>query len=165
MKPQPILPDVLQPGLKVVFCGTAASGQSASLRGYYAGPGNRFWSILHQIGLTPRLFQPGEYAAVIQYGIGLTNLAPYAVGVDSTLRPGDFDAAGLRTKIEKYAPGVLAFNGKRAAMETYGHGVAYGQQAERIGGCLVWVLPSTSGAARGFWDEAQWQALAATLQG
>jgi TDG/mug DNA glycosylase family protein len=42
-----------------------------------------------------------------------------------------------------------------------GRPVAYGPQTEPIGGATVHVLPSTSGAARGFWDIGPWQELAA----
>ena len=41
-----ILPDVLQPGLALVFCGTAAGKRSAAERAYYAHPGNMFWRAL-----------------------------------------------------------------------------------------------------------------------
>lgn len=37
-----ILPDRLGPGLRVVFCGTAAGAVSARKGHYYAGPGNLF---------------------------------------------------------------------------------------------------------------------------
>ena len=43
-----ILPDVLEPGLRVVFCGTAAGKASARAGAYYAGPGNAFWPTLHR---------------------------------------------------------------------------------------------------------------------
>jgi len=55
--PVDILPDVLKPGLKVVFCGTAAGNRSAKIKAYYAGRDNQFWAVLHRIGLTPRQFQ------------------------------------------------------------------------------------------------------------
>jgi hypothetical protein len=46
--PPPILPDVLMPGLKLVFCGTAAGTVSARRGQYYAHPQNRFWEILYR---------------------------------------------------------------------------------------------------------------------
>src|SRR5882672_9978757 len=66
-----ILPDLLVPGLTLVFCGTAPSSVSAARRAYYAGPGNRFWSILAETGLTPRRLEPEEYGLLPQFGIGL----------------------------------------------------------------------------------------------
>jgi TDG/mug DNA glycosylase family protein len=65
----PILPDVLQPNLKVVFCGTAVSRRSAEVGAYYAGRGNRFWEMLHRSGLTPRKLAPHKFPAVLEFGI------------------------------------------------------------------------------------------------
>ena len=48
-----VLPDVLVPGLAVVFCGSAVGAASARRRAYYAGPGNAFWRTLSEVGLTP----------------------------------------------------------------------------------------------------------------
>lgn len=160
-----ILPDVLGPGLRVVFCGSAAGTKSALVGAYYAGPGNRFWPTLYAIGLTPRLLSPQEFRAGRAYGIGLTDIVKRRAGEDRLLAAADFDAAGLRAKIEHYQPAFLAFNGKRAARAFYGRaGVAYGPQAGRIGQTRVFVLPSTSGAARGFWDVTYWHRLARLIQ-
>ncbi len=162
-----ILPDVLESGLRVVFCGTAAGPRSAQVIAYYAGPGNRFWNTLHRIGLTPHRLQPKQYREVTQYGIGLTNGAPYAVGLDKVLSKVDFAPDTLRQKMMIYQPRVLAFNGKKAAAMLLGRGtqtVPYGLQPETIGVTRLWVLPSTSGAARGFWDESWWRALAAWVR-
>ena len=54
-----ILPDVLGPNLKVVFCGTAAGAVSAKRRAYYAGPGNKFWQTIHK-SASPIAFQAGR---------------------------------------------------------------------------------------------------------
>ena len=59
----PILPDLLAPGMRVVFCGTAPGTASARAGAYYAGPGNRFWATLHEVGLTPILLAPGRIRA------------------------------------------------------------------------------------------------------
>ncbi len=155
-----MLPDLLAPGLRVVFCGTAAGAQSARAGAYYAGQGNRFWRTLHATGLTPRLLQPREFPLLLQYGIGLTDIAKSYSGADSGLRRGHFDAEGLRAKIERYAPHVLAFNGKRAAQAFYGADAAYGRQPQPLGATLVFVLPSSSGAASGYWNVSYWQTLA-----
>lgn len=126
----------------------------------YAGPGNRFWSILHETGLTPRLLQAQEFQDLPRYGIGLTDLAKFASGSDSSLARSDFDPAAVVSKVERYAPGILAFVGKRAARAVLGSPVDYGSQDVRIGVSEVWVVPSTSGAARGSWDTRPWHALA-----
>jgi TDG/mug DNA glycosylase family protein len=155
------LPDVLSQDLQVVFCGTAAGRRSAEVGAYYAGRGNKFWRTLYQIGLTPRLLEPAEFPLLSQYGIGLTDIAKTYSGADKGLRIAHFDREGLRHKIEHFAPRAFAFNGKKAAREFYGREVAYGQQAQPIATTTIFVLPSTSGAASGFWDVSYWQQLAA----
>jgi TDG/mug DNA glycosylase family protein len=159
-----ILPDLLLPGLNIVFCGTAAGVRSALRGAYYAGPGNKFWKTLYAVGLTPRLLEPSEFPLLPQYGIGLTDIAKTYSGSDSGLRRSHFDSAGLRHKIIENAPRTFAFNGKKSAQAFYGANVTYGQQPERIGSTVMFVLPSTSGAANGFWDVSHWQALAAFLR-
>ena len=156
-----ILPDLLRPGLALVFCGTAAGKRSAAEQAYYAHPGNMFWRALHACGLTPRLLLPAEYPLLPGYGLGLTDVAKLHAGNDDELPRGAFDVPGLRAKIERHAPALLAFTSKAAARAVLGRAADYGLQPERIGATRLFVLPSPSGQARGHWDLAPWQALAA----
>ncbi len=160
-----ILPDVLAVGLDVVFCGSAAGTRSARAGAYYAGPGNRFWPTLFSIGLMPEQIRPANFRHVVRYGIGLTDLAKKASGSDASLSTSDYDGASLRIKIEANAPRLLAFNGKRAASLFLQRPVQYGLQSERIDSTALYVLPSTSGAARRFWSDKPWFALAEWLEG
>jgi TDG/mug DNA glycosylase family protein len=157
----PVLPDVLVPGLRIVFCGTAPGTASARARAYYAGPGNRFWPTLHEIGLTPILLRPAEFARLPEFGIGLTDVSKTASGSDREVGRATFDPTRLTTVIAAASPSHLAFNGKNAARAALGRPVGYGPQPERLGGAQTWVLPSTSGAARAFWDIGPWRELAA----
>lgn len=155
-----ILPDVLVPGLRIVFCGTAASRISAE-RGYnYANPGNLFWPTLKKLALVPAGFDPAQFRTLPQYGLGLTDLYKTAVGNDDELSADALDTAGLTRKLEKYQPRVLAFTSKHGASLYLGHKAAYGLQPERVGATQLFVLPSTSGRARRFFDEAWWRELA-----
>jgi TDG/mug DNA glycosylase family protein len=158
-----MLPDVLQSGLRVVFCGTAAGAKSAQARAYYAGPGNQFWPTLHKIGLTPRQLLPSEYPELTAYGIGLTDVCKTQAGADSTLTAAGFDTARLIALLDQHRPSAIAFNGKKAAEIVLGRTVDYGPQPEGIADARVFVLPSTSGAARGHWDIRHWQELAAVV--
>ena len=163
----PVLPDVLDVNLQVVFCGTAVGRVSAQIGAYYAGPGNKFWPTLYKIGLTPRLLKPQDYLSIRQYGLGLTDIAKEVSGADSILTPTDFDAVGLRTKILDYHPLNFAFNGKRAASEFYKtptNKLLYGIQNASLGNTTMWILPSTSGAANGAWNESWWQTFADHLR-
>ena len=69
-----VRPGLLRPGLDLVICGTAAGSEFARRGQYYAGPGNRFWPVLHETGLTDRLLNPSEFGRLPDYGIGLTDV-------------------------------------------------------------------------------------------
>ena len=156
----PILPDLLRPNLKVVFCGTAAGDKSAKARAYYAGPQNKFWAVLHQVGLIPEKLLPQDFRKVLNDGIGLTDLAKGVSGTDDKLSFRKGDRKSLESKISKYRPRAVAFNGKRAAQEFFRRKIDYGRQDEQIENSVVFVLPSTSADARRFWNEKFWKELA-----
>jgi TDG/mug DNA glycosylase family protein len=111
-----ILPDVLKPGLKVVFCGMAVGNRSAAIGAYYAGRGNQFWAVLYRIGLTPRQLQPQEYRILLNYGIGLTDLVKKASGNDNTLKKEVFNIAGLRQRLELNMWNYLKLTGAAAGL-------------------------------------------------
>ena len=158
MSSAPILPDLLKPNLDLVICGTAAGFRSAAVGAYYAHESNKFWRILAEVRLTPRQLEPNEYHRLPDFGIGLTDLAKHYKGADSGLTPGDVDVAGFRNKIEAACPSALAFNGKTAAGLALGRrSLDCGRQKARLGNTTVFVLPSTSGRAGGYWDPAPWR--------
>lgn len=161
---QPVLPDLLRRGLRLVFCGTAPSPRSAAVGAYYAGPGNKFWRTIHAVGLTPRLVAPADWRTLDALDIGFTDMAKAHFGMDRDLPAGAFDAERLHGAIEHYQPEILAFNGKAAAKAYFGTAaVGYGRQDASIGPTAIWVLPSTSGAASGSWSSVPWQDLADSL--
>jgi TDG/mug DNA glycosylase family protein len=161
-----VLPDVLRPGLRLVLCGTQA-GRVSALRGaYYAGPGNKFWKTLHETGLTPERLGPGDFLSLPRHGIGLTDVAKATFGPDAALLRSHFDVEAFMSKIRAHAPAVVAFNGKRAAQAVLGSpsgAMSYGLQAAKLAGALAFVLPSTSGAAAGFWSIEPWRELSALV--
>ncbi len=161
------VPDLLAPGLRLVFCGTALGRKSAEARAYYGNPTNLFWRTLHEIGLTPERFLPGAYARLLEHGIGLTDLAKHHFGNDAEL-PGDaFDVPGLREKIMQHRPAILAFTSKTAASAFLGRltgRIALGEQEECIGETRLFVLPSPSGSGRRYWDRRVWEELAALVK-
>lgn len=156
-----LVEDVIEPGLRVVFCGTALGAESARRRAYYAGPGNKFWPTLVAVGLLPRRFEPEEYPSVLAHGIGLTDLCKTRSGSDYEIGRDGFDPDALRGKIRLNRPSWIAFTSKHAAKNAMGlKSVDYGIHPERFGGARVFVLPSPSGAASGYWDVSRWQELA-----
>lgn len=128
-----ILRDVIDAGLRVVFCGIAAGTTSAEVGAYYAGPGNAFWATLHQVGLTPRELRPSEYLELLSYGLGLTDICKLKYGSDREVGTGGFQIDVLIAKLEQFAPDWIAFNGKNAAKGALGRAVNYGEQPERLG--------------------------------
>ena len=153
-----VLPDILQPGLRLVLCGTAVGTVSARAGAYYAGPGN---DILFETGLTPKRLHPRQFREVIRYGIGLTDMVKTASGSDASLPAESFDPDRLRNHIFRIKPRFLAFNGKRSAKVFFARSnIGYGLHTSKLGSTSLFVLPSTSGAARGFWDPRHWHDLA-----
>lgn len=160
-----MLPDLLAPGLVTVFCGSAVGAASARLRAPYAGPSNKFWPMLAETGLTPERFAPENYRALLDLGIGLTDLNKTQSGADSDLTADGDDTGALLAKIEAYRPRQLAFTAKRPAQSflerVFGlRRIDYGPQDRAIGGTAIFVLPSPSGLAVRWWDPAWWHRVA-----
>jgi double-stranded uracil-DNA glycosylase len=142
------VPDVLAPGLGVVFCGINPGRVSAAAAAHFANPRNDFWRLLHDAGFTPRLYAPEEQFALPAVGIGLTNAAYRTTRGSGDLRRADFE--GSRARLQRLAaelhPGVIAFVGKEAYRGAFGERAAHGLQERRLGETRLFVLPSTSPA-------------------
>jgi TDG/mug DNA glycosylase family protein len=164
---RPILPDRLKPGLKLVFCGTAAGRQSALQKAYYAHAQNRFWRTLHEVGLTPVLVAPRDYENLWRYGIGLTDIAKTVYGMDHQLPRealGDAAVAALKARIRRARPAILAFTSLNGGRKVMGRKAVAGEQTERLGDTRVWILPSPSPLAANHWDIGPWAALARAVR-
>ena len=153
-----LVPDLLGPGLDLVFCGTAPSPASFRARAYYANPGNAFWPTLHAVGLTPDRLAPERYPELLGLGIGLTDLNKTEYGSDHELSAHAMDAAALHAKLRRFRPAAIAFTSKHAASLALGiKAPAYGRQADDLEGSIAFVLASPSGRARSFWTLAPWR--------
>jgi len=156
-----ILPDLLDFNLNIIFCGMAASKKSKQVNAYYAGPGNKFWKTLYDIGLITKPLEPEEFEKILDYDIGLTDICKTDYGNDNELDPSKYDVNGFNSKILKYKPKIVCFNGKNAAKAYLNQKkVDYGYQDKRVGDSNIFIAPSTSGAANGFWDLNIWKLLA-----
>jgi TDG/mug DNA glycosylase family protein len=146
----PTLPDVLAPGLDLVFVGINPSVYSAERGQYFARPSNAFWRCLHAAGLVPVPLGPADGPRLPAFGIGLTDLVKRPTPGAAALTADDFAAgrAALYVRLLACAPRVVCFVGKLAYERFSGRrAVAYGHQPERIGDSAVFVMPSTSGRA------------------
>ncbi|MGK5115676.1 MULTISPECIES: G/U mismatch-specific DNA glycosylase [unclassified Geodermatophilus] len=142
------LPDVIAPGLDVLFCGINPSLTSAARGHHFARPGNRFWPALHLAGLTPRRLAPEEDRELLAHGLGVTNLVDRPTRTAAELTPDELraGAAALADLVARYRPRVLAVLGVTAWRQAFGRPrAAVGPQDERVGGAVTWVVPNPSG--------------------
>lgn len=162
-----LVPDVLAPHLRLVLIGTAPSRISAAAGAFYANPQNKFWRVLFEVGLTPRLLAPREFPALLELGIGLTDVAKKHSGVDASLPAEAWEPKEVRARIAFYQPRVVAFTSKRGASQVFGRPTGkfgYGVQPDTLEGAEVWVLPSTSPLAHNYFQLLPWQALSERLR-
>jgi TDG/mug DNA glycosylase family protein len=142
------VPDVISPGLKVLFCGINPGLYTAAVGHHFGRPGNRFWPALHQSGFTKQLLSPFEERELLKSRLGMTNVVAYATASASELSKEDFVKGGcaLTRKIGRYRPGIVAVLGVGAYREAFARAKAViGEQDERIADARVWVLPNPSG--------------------
>ena len=142
------VPDILGPGVRLVFCGINPGFRSADAGAHFANPRNDFWRLLAAAGFTPRLLDPSEQWSLLDVGYGLTNAAPRTTRGSSDLRQADF--AGTAERLEQIAaelrPEGIAFVGKAAYEGAFRERPELGLQDRRFADTWLFVLPSTSPA-------------------
>jgi double-stranded uracil-DNA glycosylase len=146
--PESAIPDVLAPGLRVLFCGINPGRVSAAAHAHFANPRNDFWRLLHAAGFTPRLLEPHEQFELLSYGVGVTNAAMRTTPGSGDLRKADFAGAAQRLEdvAQTLTPGWIGFVGKEAYRGTFNERPELGEQERRLAETRMFVLPSTSPA-------------------
>jgi TDG/mug DNA glycosylase family protein len=142
------VPDLIRPGLKVLFCGINPGLYSGATGHHFARPGNRFWPALHLSGFTPRLLSPWEEHLLLNLGLGITNLVARATAsaAELTVRELRFGRRRLERKVKRYSPTWVAMVGIGAYRTAFERpGALVGQQPESVGRAGLWVLPNPSG--------------------
>ncbi len=142
------MPDLIAPGLDVLFCGINPGLYSGATRHHFARPGNRFWPALHAAGFTNRIVSPWDERSLLDYRLGITNLVARATAAAAELDPHELRAGRVRLvrKVRRLHPRALAVLGIGAYRLAFDDPRAIaGRQAETIGGTIVWVLPNPSG--------------------
>ena len=142
------VPDVIGPGLSVLFVGINPGLYSGAVGHHFARPGNRFWKALHLAGFTPRVLSSFEEHELLDQRLGITNLVERAtVGADD-LSAEEIRRGGrrLERKVCRMQPECVAFLGLGAYRTAFGRrGAVVGPQQERICDSKVWLLPNPSG--------------------
>jgi len=151
------VPDIIAPGLKVLFCGINPGLYSAAVEHHFARPGNRFWPTLHAAGFTERLLSPFEERELLKQGYGITNFGERATATADELTSEELIEGGrrLEERILRYRPTLVAFVGVTAYRTAFGRADAQvGRQPDTIGSAGIWLLPNPSGlnAHYGFQD-------------
>lgn len=142
------IPDLLAPGLSVMFSGINPGLWSAATGLHFARPGNRFWPTLHRAGFTQRQLRPDEQEELLGLGLGVTNVAARATARADELVGEELVEGGrvLRQKVERLRPAWLAVVGIGAYRSAFdARDAVVGPQPETVGDTRVWVLPNPSG--------------------
>ena len=142
------VPDVVGPGLRVLFCGINPGLYTAWDGHHFARPGNRFWPALHASGFTPRQLRPDEERDLLTLGLGVTNVVARATATAAELSRDELRAGGQRLEDlgEQWRPEYVAVLGVTAYRAAFGEPRAVlGRQDRRLGPAGVWVLPNPSG--------------------
>lgn len=142
------LPDILQPGLDVIFCGINPGLHSAAVGHHFAHPSNRFWKVLHQSGFTPYRLDPSQDDQLPDYGLGLTNIVarPSASAKELAKQELIQGRKDLEIKIIHFQPEILAFLGLGAYRKAFQQPRSrVGPQPHSMGSSRIWLLPNPSG--------------------
>lgn len=145
------VPEIVAPGLHILFVGINPGRKSASAGHNFAGPGNHFWRLLHDAGLTPRVYAPSEERLLLNHRIGILNVVSRATRGESDLSWDELETGGaeLRKKVESYKPRVLGLLGKNVYRAYAGlkrsAPVEWGlQPRETVAGVKEFVAPNPS---------------------
>ena len=143
-----VIPDVIAPDLRVLFCGINPGLWSGAVGRHFARPGNRFWPALHASGFTPGLLTPDRQDELLELGLGISNVVGRTTARADELTADEYreGARVLTEKAANYRPAWIAIVGITAYRTAFGRPAAkIGPQDERIADSRVWVLPNPSG--------------------
>jgi TDG/mug DNA glycosylase family protein len=148
------VPDLIGPGLRLLFVGINPGLWTAATSTHFAHPGNRFYPALLRGGVIDRVIDRGtgmtdddrEY--LVRRGIGITNLVARATSKASELTAAELQngAGRLRRFVAEHRPRVVAVAGVTAFRDAFGRRDAVlGRQRELLDGAELWVVPNPSG--------------------
>jgi double-stranded uracil-DNA glycosylase len=148
------VPDLVGPGLKLLFVGINPGLWTAATSTHFAHPGNRFYPALRLAGVIERDIDRGvgmsdaDRDHLVARGIGITNIVNRATARASELSDAELRAGGerLRAFVRQHAPRVVALAGITAYRVAFGEAKArLGRQPVALEGADLWVVPNPSG--------------------
>jgi double-stranded uracil-DNA glycosylase len=141
------VPDVITPGLKVLFCGINPGLYSGATGHHFARPGNRFWKALYEAGFTTRLLEPSEENDLLDLGYGITNLVERATAQAGEIKRDELidGVKRLTVKVGQYRPKYVAVLGIGVYRQAFERPHAeIGRQDELFSESILWLLPNPS---------------------
>lgn len=148
------VPDLVGPGLRLLFVGINPGLWTAATATHFAYPGNRFYPALLRAGILERRIDPAagmtdaDRAALLASGIGITNIVRRATARADELTRDELraGAVALTAFVARHRPRVVAVAGVTAYRTAFGRPRArLGRQPEDLAGAALWVVPNPSG--------------------
>ena len=148
------VPDLVGPGLRLLFVGINPGLWTAATQTHFAHPGNRFYPALLLGGVIEREIDRGSGMSdadrrhLIERGIGITNVVHRATARASELTAAELREGGerLRRLVADRRPEVVAVAGITAFRTAFGDPKAtMGRRAEPFEGAELWIVPNPSG--------------------
>lgn len=148
------VPDLVGPGVRLLFCGINPGLWTAATQTHFASPNNRFYPALHGAGLTDHPISRSDPITeqdrnhLVERGIGITNIVNKATARADELSGEDLHlgAKAVEAFVAKHQPKVLAILGVTAYRTAWRRPKALrGLQDEPIGDTELWVLGNPSG--------------------
>ena len=148
------VPDLVGPGLKLLFVGINPGLWTAATQTHFAHPGNRFYPALRLAGIIDRDIDRGvgmtdaDRAYLISRGIGNTNLVNRASIRADELSRDELKAGSVRLAafVRRHAPAVVAVAGITGYRTAFHRPRATsGRQPDDLHGAQLWVVPNPSG--------------------
>ncbi|MFA7248699.1 MAG: mismatch-specific DNA-glycosylase [Dehalococcoidia bacterium] len=156
------LPDLLAPGLDLVFAGINPGQRSAERGHYYGHPGNAFWRTL---SASPLVQGPvtheddARLAGASLLRIGFTDVVKRVLTDSTGITDAELAAAApaFRARIRAARPRAVCFTSTRGFAAIYPRAWrprGWGRQVvPPLEGAEVWVMPSPSGRASAYHGE------------
>lgn len=146
------VPDIIRPGLTILFVGFNPGMRSAETGHHFAGHSNRFWKLLHASGLTPRQLRPEEDIELPAFGCGITNIVPRPTRAAAEITREEYrqGRAVLLDKLVRCRPRIACYAGIGVYRDFSGaKDIACGRQPQAmVPEVIDYVVPSPSGLNR-----------------
>lgn len=148
------VPDLVGPGIKLVFVGINPGLWTAATQTHFAHPGNRFYPALRRAGIIDRDISRTEGMTdddrryLLDRGLGNTNLVNRATVRADELTADELRAGRVRLEefVQRWQPAVVMVAGLTAYRTAFGQPKATaGEQPAGVAGARLWVVPNPSG--------------------